>query len=176
MVFISGAGKTAKTSDLRHRLEQYKLSKASAKPKPPTHRSGDVVGYRPLLGVIGEDIQKRKRSRSLSEPSLGPQPPIQHLHDITEEDTEFTPSPHPSENPTVTQIDRPSLARNPFAGHPDLDPSSHDITFDEVTGEHILPRNPMVRVLDEAKSLDLDLLTTRPVSYTHLPLPTTPYV
>ena len=34
------------------------------------------------------------------------------------------------------------------------------ISFDEVTGEHLLPRNPMVRVLDEAKSLDLDLLTT----------------
>ena len=154
----------AKTSDIRHRLEQFKLLKASAKPKPPTNRSRDVVGYRPLLGVIEEDIQKKKRSRSLFEPSPGPQPPTQPLHDITEEDTEFIPSPHPSENPTVTQIDRPGLARNPFAGHPDLDSGSHDISFDEVTGEHLLPRNPMVRVLDEAKSLDLDLLTTRIVT------------
>ena len=72
-----------------------------------------------------------------------------------EENTGFIPSPHPSENPIVTQIDHPGLARNPFAGHPDLDPGSRDITFDEATGEHLLPRNPMVRVLDEAKSLTL---------------------
>ena len=110
MFFISGAGKTAKASDLRHRLEQYKLSKASAKPKPSTHRSRDVVGYRPLLGVIEEGIQKKNRSHPLSKSSLNPQPPVQPLHDITEEDTEFALSPHPSENPTVTQIDRPGLA------------------------------------------------------------------
>ena len=98
------------------------------------------------------------------EPSLGPQPPTQPIHDITGEDTESIPSPHPSENPTVTHVDHPGLARNQFAGHPDLDPNLHDISFDEVTGEHLLPRNPMVRVLDEAKSLDLDLLTTRIVT------------
>ena len=101
----------AKTSDIRHRLEQFKLLKASAKPKPPTNRSGDVVGYRPLLGVIEKDIKKKKRSRSLFEPSPGPQPPTQPIHDITKEDTEFIPSLHPSKNPTVTQIDRPGLAR-----------------------------------------------------------------
>ena len=56
------------------------------------------------------------------------------------------------------------VPRDPFAGHPDLDPSFRDISFDETTGEHLLPRNPMVRVLDEAKSLDLDLLTTRVVT------------
>ena len=28
------------------------------------------------------------------EPSLGPQPPTQPIHDITGEDTEFIPSPH----------------------------------------------------------------------------------
>ena len=44
------------------------------------------------------------------EPSLGPQPPTQPIHDITEEDTESIPSPHPSENPSVTHIDRPGLA------------------------------------------------------------------
>ena len=154
----------AKTSDVRHRLEQYKLLRASARPKPPTSRPGDVVGYRPLLGIIEEDIQRKKRGRSLFESPSRPQPPTQPLQDITEETTDFVPSPHPSENPTVTPIDRPSLARNPFAGHPDLDPNLPDISSDEVTGEHLLPRNPMVRVLDEAKSLDLDLLTTRIVT------------
>ena len=132
MIFIPGAGKTAKTSDLRHRLEQYKLLKASAKPKPPTNRPGDVVGYRPLLGVIEEDIQKRKMCRSSFESPPGPPAPLQPIHDITEEDTKFMPSPHPSENPTVTPIDHPGLVRNPFAGHLDLDPASHDISFDEV--------------------------------------------
>ena len=155
MVFIPGGGEAAKTSDVRHRLEQYKLLKDSTKPKPPTNRAGDVVGYRPLLGVIEEDIQKRKRSRSLFDSSPGSRPPTQPLRDTTEENIEFIPSPHPSENPTVTPIDHPGLARNPFAGHPDLDPGSHDISFEEVTGEHLLPRNPMVRVLDEAKSLTL---------------------
>ena len=94
----------AKTSDIRHRLEQYKLLKASAKSKPSTSRPGDVVRYRPLLGVIEEDMQRRKRGRSSFEPSPGPQPPVQPIHDITEEDTELMPSPHPSENPTVTPI------------------------------------------------------------------------
>ena len=154
----------AKTSDIRHRLEQYKLLKASAKPKPSASRPGDVVRYRPLLGVIEEDMQKRKKGRSSFEPSPGPQPPVHPIHDITEEDTEFIPPPHRSENPTVTRIGHPGLARNPFAGHLDLDPGSCDITFNEATGEHLLPHNPMVRVLDEAKSLDLDLLTTRIVT------------
>src|SRR5574338_1109157 len=97
----------AKTSDLRHRLEQYRLLKASAKPKPPTNRPGDVVGYRPLLGVIEEDIQKRKRSRSSFESPTGPPAPLQPIHEITEEDTEFMPSPHPSKDPTITPIDHP---------------------------------------------------------------------
>ena len=103
MVFIPGAGKAAKSSDIRHRLKQYKLLKASAKPKPPTGRPGDVVRYLPLLEVIEEYMQKRKRGRSLFEPSSGPQPPVQPIHDITEEDTEFMPSPHPSENPTLSR-------------------------------------------------------------------------
>ena len=77
----------AKTSDVRHRLEQYKLLRASAKPKPPTSRPGDVVSYRPLLGVIEESVQKKKRSRSLFESSPGPQLPPQPIHDITEEDS-----------------------------------------------------------------------------------------
>ena len=98
------------------------------------------------------------------EPSPGPQSPTQPLRDTTKKNIEFIPSLHPSENPTVTRIGHPGLARNPFAGHPDLDPGSCDITFDEATGEHLLSRNPMVRVLDEAKSLDLDLLTTRVVT------------
>ena len=151
-----------KTSDVRHRLEQFKLMRASA--KPPTGRTGDVVKYRPLLGVIEESIQKKKRSRSLFEPSPGPQLPVQPPRDATEESTEFIPPPPPSKNPTVIRIRRPDVPRDPFAGHPDLDPSSRDISFDEATGEHLLPRNPMVRVLDEAKSLDLDLLTTRVVT------------
>ena len=154
----------ANTSDVRHRLEQYKLLKASTKPKPPTNRPGDVVGYRPLLGDIEEDIQRKKRSRSLFESSPGSQSPTQPLWDTTKKNTEFIPPPHPSENPTVTRIGHPGLARNPFAGHPDLDPGSCDITFDEANGEHLLSRNPMVRVLDEAKSLNLDFLTTRVVN------------
>ena len=80
----------AKTSDIRHRLEQYKLLKASAKPKPSISHLGDVVGYRPLLGVIEEDMQRRKRGRSSFEPSPDPQPPAQPIHDITEEDTELS--------------------------------------------------------------------------------------
>ena len=94
----------AKTSGVRHRLEQYKLLRASTKPKPPTNRPGDVVGYRPLLGVIEEDIQKKKRSRSLLESPPDPQPPTQPLQDTTEENTELILSPRPSENPTVTPI------------------------------------------------------------------------
>ena len=171
MFFIPGAGQAGKTSDVRHRLEQFKSRRASA--KPSTDRTGDVVKYRPLLGVIEEGIQKRKRSRSLFESSSASQlptlsPPTQPPRDTTEESTEPCPPPPPSKSSTVIHIRRPDVPRpvprDPFAGHPDLDPSFRDISFDETTGEHLLPRNPMVRVLDEAKSLDLDLLTTRVVT------------
>jgi len=48
--------------------------------------------------------------------------------------------------------------RNPFEHHPQILPETDEPEYD-LAGRLILPRNPMVRVLDEVRQFDFDNLT-----------------